>query len=262
MPLENTGNKIISIKQYKSKIVITFISKEKLEMPPEIFTSYYLYVGKYLSDKELEKIENEIRVYDLFKYAKKLLMSRPYTEYKIREKLYLKEATKEDVDLVVISLKKAHLLNDKEFVISYIEYGNNQGYGKNKIIAKLLEKGVFKENIDLNLFDDKEEIKKARSWLTRLEKRYDKYPYQAKKEHVVAFLVNQGFDIDIARKVGEEISPSNEKDELRKIKVDYSKVYNQYKRRYEGRELKDKIFQALKRKGYKTNLIYQMLKIL
>ena len=45
----------------------------------------------------------------------------------------------------------------------------------------------------------------------------------------------------------------NEKDEQEKIKVDYQKIYQKYKNKYEGRELNDKVFQALRRKGYRVS---------
>ena len=121
VPSEIIGNKIKSVKTYKSKVVVTFYNKNKLEIPPEIFTSHFLYKDKILNEEEIRQIEQETSSYNLYKYAKKLLLTRPYTEYKIREKLYLKEASKTEVDEVIKQLKSAHLIDDKSYVEEYLK---------------------------------------------------------------------------------------------------------------------------------------------
>ena len=259
MRSENTGKKIASIKIFKSKVVVKFQNKDKLEIPYDIYITHYFYVGKVLSDKEYLEINDEIAVYDLYKYAKKIATTRLYTEWKMREKLYQKEANKDQVDLVIKKLKEAHLIDDKAYYEEYIHYASEKGYGKNKIIAKLKDKGVFKENIDIDDFPIEEEIKKAKKWLPSLERKYSKYSSSKKKEKATIFLVNQGFDLDVARKVAGELKDNNAKKEKENIQKDYDKLLHQYSRKYEGRELKDKIYQSLRSKGYKNNDIYQIM---
>lgn len=259
VPLEIIGNKIKSVKTYKSKVVVTFYNKNKLEIPPEIFTSHFLYKDKILNEEEIRQIEQETSSYNLYKYAKKLLLTRPYTEYKIREKLYLKEATKEEVDIVINQLRKAGLVNDNEFALEYVDYCYQKGYGKNKIKVKLQEKGVFNEIINQIKFDDDYELERANKLLNGLEKKYDRYPYKAKKDHIITALVNYGYDLDIAITVANKIKEAKSKDEEEKALTDFKKLYSSYSRRYEGRELKDKIYQALRRKGYNTKTIYKVM---
>ena len=103
---ENTGNKITSVKKNKTKVVIKLSNGNKLELPPEVFTSFYLFKGKVLSTKEIKEIKEQINVFELYKYARKISTSRIYSEHKMREKLYLKEANKKEVDEVISKLKK------------------------------------------------------------------------------------------------------------------------------------------------------------
>ena len=253
MPLENIGNKIVSVKYLKDKVVLKLKDETKIEVNKEVFTSFYLFKGKILTEKEIKDIYKENRVFELYKYARKICTKRVYSEHKMREKLYEKTSNTMDVNEVINKLKKNGLINDAEFVKEYVEYANNKNIGKNKITAKLLEKGVFSEEISKIHFDSKLEYKKARTYLPKLDEKYDKYNYQAKKEHAMRFLISQGFDASIAREVCEELSTPKHKDEVKKLKPDFDKAVRQYKNKYSGREFKDKVFQNLLRKGYKMS---------
>lgn len=259
MQLENTGNKILNVKFYKEKVTLKF-ADEILDIPLDIFSSFYLYKGKVISTKELNEIKSQIAIYDLYKYAKKLTTKNLYSEYRIREKLYLKEANKKEVDEVINLLKKASLINDDLLVEEYVRLANEKNIGKRKIIAKLQEKGIFNDKITNIDFPYKKELEKAYNQLNKLEKRYDKYNYKMKKDHIIKALNSLGFDLDIAFEVSEDIKSNSPKEELNKLNKDFIIISNKYKKRYEGYELKEKIIAALSNKGYKykdINLIME-----
>lgn len=258
MPLENIGNKIIQIKFLKDKVVIKLKDETKIETSKEVFSSFYLYKGKLLTDKEIKDIEKQNRIYDLYRYARKIATTRVYSEHKMREKLYLKTSNVLEVNEVVNKLKKNGLIDDSEFVKEYVSYANNKNIGKNKIIAKLQEKGVFSEEINKIHFDEKNEYKKAKSYLSKLNDKYDKYNCNAKKDHAVKYLVGQGFDLNVSLSVANELDAPKHKDELKKLKLDFDKVVRQYKNKYSGREFKDKVFASLLRKGYKASDIISL----
>lgn len=258
MPLENIGNKIIAIKFLKDKVVIRLKDETRIETAKEVFASFYIYKGKILTDKEIKDIYRENRVYDLYKYARKISTKRVYSEHKMREKLYLRTDNTMDVNEVINKLKKAGLINDSEFVKEYVEYANNKNIGKNKIKAKLQEKGVFNEEINKIHFDEKLEYKKAKTYLSKLDEKYDKYNYNAKKDKTTKYLVSQGFDLNVALSVASELNAPKHKDEVKKLKPDFDKAIRQYKSKYSGREFKDKVFQSLLRKGYKMSDIISM----
>lgn len=258
MPLENIGNKITSIKFLKEKVVIKLKDETKLETNKEVFSSFYLYKGKILTEKEIKEIEKQNRIFELYKYARKISTKRVYSEHKMREKLYLKTTNTIEVNEVINKLKKNGLINDFEFVKEYVEYANNKNIGKNKIKAKLQEKGVFSGEISKISFDEKLEYKKAMTYLETLNKKYDKYNYQAKKEHATKYLISQGFDLNIALEIASKVDAPKHKDEVKKLRPDFDKAVRQYKSKYSGREFKDKVFSSLLRKGYKLNDIISM----
>ena len=258
MPLENTGNKIKSLKIFKDKVVIRY-KDNKLDIPKEVFTNFYLYEDRPISDKEINEIKNKIKLYELYKYARRIASKHLYSEYRLREKLYLKTTYKSEVDEVINKLKEIGLINDSLLVEQYVEECKAKKMGKNKINAKLYENGVFPELINQIYYDYNDEYLRARSLLNKLEKTYEKYNDRRKKDKIVTALISRGYDQDIAIKVSEEMTYSTKKDEEIKLKKDYQKVLTTYKKKYKGKELKEKIIMSLARKGYRINDINKIL---
>ena len=259
MPKGKTGKVVKRIRINKETVSITFTDGERISISQEAYVSSYLYVGKELSKKEVDKLTHITSTKKLSEYALSLLSKKHYTEWKMREKLYAKEAEKEDVDFIIQRLKNIDLINDKAYIEDYLGYAQEKGYGKNKIKQELLKKGIFAEEIDKIRFNESVEKKKAQAIVPALEKKYAKYSYEQKKQHIYAALLNRGFSHDVASMCLNNISKINEKDEQIKIKNDYKKVLAQYKNKYEGRELNDKVFQALRRKGYRVSDIKRVM---
>ena len=250
MPKERNGKVIKKIKILKKGIAIIFVDGERIDISEEAYTSNYLYVGKELSPQELEKLNLITSVKKLSEYALGLLAQRHYTEWQMRQKLYAKEATKESVDYVINKLKELDLINDKAFIEDYLGYAEEKGYGKHKIIKELSKKGIFAEEIQKIKFSSNIEKKKAMELLPSLERKYDRYSYEQKKRHIFNALVSRGFEIEVANSVVDKISSKNDKEEKEKLKRDYQKAYAKYVKKYQGRELRERLFRSLISKGY------------
>lgn len=258
VPSRSSGKVVLKVKVNKKNVIITFVDRTKLECVNEVLASFYIYEGKTLTDKEFKDIKAFNASASLMKYALSLLRKGHYSEWKMREKLYAKEGTKSDVDLVIKRLKANDLINDKMLILDHIEYGNERNIGKNKIIQELLNKGFFMENIPQSLFNHINERRKALANLPKLEKKYDKYAYEGKKQHIYKALLSLGFESDIALEVMNKTSLPKAKEENDKLKKDFDKAYIKYKRNYDGYDLKNKVISSLKSKGYRLNDIMKM----
>ena len=251
--------KITKIKILKSKVNISFDNHTKLSIDKDVFTNFYLYEGKELSKEEYKKIIDLNSSSKLLAYALKLRSKSLYSEYKMREKLYKKEANKKEVDKVIKILKGYDLIDDKAYAIELVEYYNSLNYGENKIKTKLSDKGIFKNEIDKIKFPLSIEKKKANNLLPKLERKYDKYNAVQKKQHIYNAYLAEGFDIDIAKEMTNKIKDSSQKEELTKLKSDYLKTKTRLERKYKGKELRQKILSSLLTKGYKMNDILKVL---
>jgi 1,2-diacylglycerol 3-alpha-glucosyltransferase len=251
--------KITKIKILKNKVNISFDNANKLSIDKEVFTNFYLYEGKELSKEEYKSILELNDTNKLLQYALKLRSKSIYSEYKLREKLYSKEASKRSVDKVIKILKGYDLIDDKAYASDLVEYYNSLNYGENKIKTKLAEKGIFKEIVDKMKFPISIEKKKANNLLPKLEKKYDKYNASSRKSHIYNAYILEGYSKDLASEMMSKIKSPNQKDELDKLKKDYLKTKSRLERKYKGKELKQKILSSLLTKGYKMNDILKVL---
>ena len=69
----------------------------------------------------------------------------------------------------------------------------------------------------------------------------------------------QGYNHDIAREVTNDLKRKNDKVEQSLLSRDYEKIKSRYEKKYEGYQLKQKIYAALTNKGYKYQEIKKVL---
>ena len=251
--------KITKIKVLKNKVSITFDNKTKLSVDKDVYSNFYLYENKEVSKKEYQQILSLNDTNTLLQYALKIRSKALYSEYQMREKLYNKDATKAEVDKIIKILKGYDLINDAALASDLTEYYNSLNYGKNKIIHKLSEKGIFQSEIDKIKFPINKERNKAQNVLNKLEKKYEKYNTSSKKSHIYNAYISLGFDPEVANEFSNKIKESSHKDELDKLKNDYQKVKIRLSRKYKGKELKQKCINSLLQKGYKLKDIIKVV---
>lgn len=251
--------KITKIKILKNKVAIYFDKRKKLDISKDVYTNFYLYEGKELDKKEYNKIVELNDSSKLLEYALKIRSKSIYSEYQMREKLYNKEASKKEVDKVIKILKGYDLINDEAYALDLLEYYNSQNYGKNKIINKIKDKGIFDKEINKLKFPVSIEKKKANNLFPKLDKKYEKYNLLQKKQHIYNAYIQLGFDNDIASEMVSKTKEPNKKEEINKLKMDYQKSKTRLSRKYKGKELKQKIIQSLLQKGYRLNDIINIV---
>ena len=251
---------IKKIKILKNSVSITFDKGGKLSIDKDVYTNFYLYEGKQMDKKEYNALVSLNNSNQLLQYALKIRSKSLYSEYQMREKLYKKEASKKDVDKVIKYLKQYELIDDEAYASDLVEYYNSLNYGKNKIVHKLSDKGIFDQTINKMKFPVSIERKKANNLLPKLEKKYEKYNEKQKKAHIYNAYIELGFDSDISNEMVNKIKEPNHKEELNKLKTDYNKIKTRLERKYQGKDLKQKIIQNLMQKGYKLNDIINVVK--
>lgn len=260
MPSVNTGKvKIKTIKVYKDHVTLSFLKREKLQISKEAYLSSYLYEGKALSQKEIDKLLEITAVSKLLNYGISLLNKRRYSERKMYDKLKAKEDNKSSIMSVINTLKDKGLLNDKEYMQDLIVWDDERKLGKNKIIKHLKDQGIPSSLVEKAHFNNLNELKKAKSLLPKLDKKYTRYAYEQKKKHIYSALVSQGYDMDVAREVMGHTKKDQPKKEKEKLKNDYLKIKRRYENKYEGYELRKRIYAALANKGYRNNEIKTVL---
>ena len=260
MPSVNTGKYVIkSIKAYKDHITLSFLKREKLQISKEAYLSSYLYEGKTLTQKDVDRLVEISASSKLLNYALTLVNKKRYSERKLYEKLKAKEEDKKAIWAVINKLKDNGLVDDKTYMLDLIAWDDTRLFGKNKIIKHLKDQGIPDDVLAKARFSSSNELKKAKALLPKLDKKYARYAYEIKKKHIYSALISQGYDIDIARDVIGDTKKDAPKKEKEKLKNDYLKIKRRYENKYEGYELRKRIYAALASKGYKSNEIRMVL---
>ena len=175
------------------------------------------------------------------------------------DKLKAKENDKKAIYAVISKLKGNGLINDEMLMMDLVNWDNQRNLGKNKIIKHLKDQGIPDNIIAKAIFPSSNELKKAKALLPKLDKKYSRYAYEIKKKHIYSALISQGYDIDVARQVIGDTKKDQPKKEKEKLVNDYQKIKRRYMNKYEGYELKKKIYAALANKGYKSSEIKTVL---
>ena len=260
MPSANTGKNVIkSIKVYKDHITISFSKREKLQISKEAYLTAYLYEGKSLSKKEIAKLVEITAISTLLNYALSLVSKRHYSERKMYEKLKAKESNHAAIIAVINKLKESDLLNDQAYMEDLIAWDNERKFGKKKIVEHLRKEGIPEHLIQKVRFSHSNELKKAKGLIPKLDKKYSRYGYENKKQHVFQALLAQGYDYDVAKEALNDVKKDKPKEEKTKLLNDFKKIQKRYANKYEGYQLKQKIYTALSNKGYKHSEIKEVL---
>ena len=260
MPSANSGKYLIkSIKVYKDHVTIFFAKRENIKISKEAFLSSYLYEGKSISKKDIDKLKEITAISTLLNYALSLISKRHYSERKMFEKLKAKEDNYQAINTVIAKLKENDLLDDKAFMYDLIAWDDERLFGKNKTLKHLKEQGIPDNLLSKAHFSPSNELKKAKGLIPKLERKYDRYGHENKKKHIYQALLAQGYDYDVAREALNSVKMGKPKEENQKLVNDFKKIKDRYKKKYEGYELKQKIYAALANKGYKHTEIKQVL---
>ena len=144
-------------------------------------------------------------------------------------------------------------------MLDLIAWDDTRLFGKNKIIKHLKDQGIPDDIVAKARFSSSNELKKAKALLPKLDKKYARYAYEIKKKRIYSALISWGYDIDIARSVIGDTKKDAPKKEKEKLKYDYLKIKRRYENKYEGYELRKRVYAALANKGYKSNEIRMVL---
>lgn len=157
-----------------------------------------------------DDIYHEITQRVLPKRAKKrclnLLQKRPYTEFKLREKLKEGYYSQEIIEDAIDYVKSFRYLDDYDYACQYIFY-HKEVESRKKMEEKLAIKGISKEVLNKAFGDSYEdedeqqelELKQARELLEK--KKYDAEAVDWKeKQKIYAFLIRKGISVSIIKK--------------------------------------------------------------
>ena len=241
--------------------------EEKIYLSEDTIVHFFLNVDKKLDDADLEEIQS----YDQFAQGKSLALY--YISFKMRTssevRKYLSEHeidNTDQIDEVINVLTKNNLINDKAYAENFIEGKISMGSaGPYQIKQKLITKGINPLIIDQalsNIYDEEKQIDVAYKLAEKTNRTYgQRLTLKQLKDKIIQNLMNKGFTYSISSIALESLElETDEENETQLLYTALEKVAKRYNKNYEGYERKQKVTQALARKGFSYDDISSALR--
>lgn len=254
--------KITKIEKKKRLYLVEIDKKEKLYVTEDTIVKYMLSKDMSLDEQLLK----EIQTFAQFSYGKNLALYfisfKQRTEKEVKDYLFKHEIESKIIPQIIEDLKKDKWIDDYKLLESLAQQNLNSGdKGAYVLKQKWLQKGCDKttinavlEEFDFSPLADKVAQKLYRQYQTKL-------PEKALKDKLTQSLINKGFSYDQAQLAIKNLAIEKDTDnEQELISKEIDKLYRKYSRKYDGYELKQRLTQALARKGYDFDIIASALR--
>ena len=233
-----------------SRYKVYFKDGSSVILHENIILKYSLLLTKKIDD--IDELTKENNFYLLYDIALKYISIKMRCESEMRTYLKKKQIDNDIIDKVVDKLKKDNLINEKNYVKSFIaDKINLNKYGQNKIrneLSKLkLDENIINEEINKINQDDLRNNLEA--LIDKKIKSNKKYAGDVLKQKILTDLINKGYKKEDILNVLTQKDLSN--DDL--YDKEYEKLYNKYSKKYSEEQLEYIIKQKLYQKGLKKN---------
>lgn len=254
--------KITKIEKKKRLYLLELDDKETLYITEDTIVKYMLTKGMTISKEELTAIQS----FAQFSYGKNLALYyisfKQRTEKEVRDYLFKHEIDPKIIPSILLNLKEDHWIDDIKLLESLAQQNFSSGdKGPYVLKQKWLQKGCDKSDIEVVLQElDFSDL--AFKVAQKLHRKYQgKLPTKALKDKITQGLMTKGFDFTDSKLALENLSIENDNDnEQDLLYKELDKHYRKYSRKYDGYDLKQRLTQALARKGFDFDAIASALR--
>ena len=244
--------KITKLEKKKRLYLLELDNDQKLYITEDTIVKYFLSKDKEISEEELK----EIQEFAQYSYGKNLalyhLSFKARTTTEVRDYLTKYEIESGIIDKVVHHLKEDKWLDDRQYARNLIEANLLSGdKGPLLLQQKIQQKGISKSILQEILADyDFSEVI-DRTAIKLLKKYQEKYPLKAIETKIIQALISKGFAYNQAQIALQNLELETDEETTHELILkELEKQYRKYSKKYEGYDLKQRLTQALARKGY------------
>lgn len=244
--------KITKIEKKKRLYLLELDETEKLYITEDTIVHFMLSKGMNITEQELK----EIQEYAQFSYGKNLalyhLSFKQRTVKEVNDYLHKHDIEEETIVHVIDNLKKDNWLDDVKYAHSFIHFNLLSGdKGAYALKQKLMQKGIATSIID-NELHQHDFTNLAETVAQKLLKKYQgKLPTKALHDKILQQLINKGFSYEEAKVAYQNLTIEDDDGNQQELLYkELDKQYRKYSKKYDGYDLKQRLTQALARKGY------------
>lgn len=254
--------KITKIEKKKQLYLLEVDSSDICYITEDTIVRFMLSKDKEISEQDYQ----EIKEFAQFSYGKNLalyyLSFKQRTRKEVHDYLLKYEIDADSIPKILGHLEEEKWIDDQEYARRVIQSNQFTGdKGPFVLAQKLAQKGIKKQHVAVALSEaDFTEI--ACRVAEKINRKYEnKLPLQALKTKVLQQLTSKGFSSADAKLALQTLEIEKDQElESQLIYKELDKQFPKYARKYEGYELKQRLTQALARKGFSFDDIKSALR--
>ncbi|QCJ41555.1 recombination regulator RecX [Bacillus sp. S3] len=228
----------------------------------DVLIKYQLKKGMELDDFSFLEIQYQDDIRKAYNLAVNYLARRMRSEKEINDYLLKKEMDEPIIKEVIHKLTAQKYINDEEFAIAYVRTQvNTTDKGPSVIKMELKEKGI-KESTLLQVLEEfplNQQIEKATKIAEKFFQKNTKESSKIQKQKLENVLMRKGYSFEVIAIAVNETEVSKEADEeMDAIRFQGEKAHRKLSK-FNGYEYRQKMKQALYRKGFSIDLIERFL---
>jgi regulatory protein len=180
------------------------------------------------------------------------------TEKEVHDYLVKKEIPQEIVREVIRKLLDQRYLNDVEYAKAYVQTHSHVSSKGPQVIARSLRtKGVNEETISsiLHEYSDDKQVENAIKLCQKKIKSYAKLSLKEQRQKLELMLRTKGYPYTVITAALDGMEWNSDEEEQRLALLHQARKYHQKYRKFEGYMYKNKMKQALYRKGFAIDAI-------
>ncbi|MDD5014079.1 MAG: regulatory protein RecX [Atribacterota bacterium] len=192
------------------QVVIYTDNNTKYKLDENVIKLLDVYVGKELSDKEVEKLISEDKIARGKEYLLRLLSRRIYSRYEISNKLNSKGYTKNIISNLIFWLESNNYIDDELFASMWAQFRlQNKPIGRYKLNQELRIKGIKLEIIQKVIDKTYKEIDEITLARNLIEKKIESTKIKNIKidpKKIYNFLLRRGFSGKVSKNIYNELN--------------------------------------------------------
>ena len=234
---------------------------EILQLSVDDYYELGCFKGMEVDDELLKELRSRADLTRIFQRALHKLSAKDRTTYEMRQ--WLIKDVKADSDIietVIDKLMRLGYLDDERYVQSAISSLKASYKGEGKIIYTLKQNGLDEKLIKevLSTYHDEEE--NARIYGQKIIRAHTKDSLRHTKDTVKMKLIQQGYSSEVAQSVLNQLDYDDIIDHQEEsLRLYIHKMHKRYMRRFHGKQLRNKIYQACLLMGYSGSMITSIL---
>ncbi|CAM3585857.1 glycosyltransferase [Erysipelothrix urinaevulpis] len=258
---------ITEIEDLGDEVSITLDSKgneEIMYVDPILFEKRELEVGQEMSRHEIDEIQADQNIYEGYQLALKRISMKDFTSFEMSEYLSKKtELSPDQIKVVIQLLEKRRFIDDERYLYDRVDYLRDQNRGNHWILEDMIKRGYEEEEV-LSILENEDYDNYIERGVRRAEnfmQAQTSGSIRQREDRLKQHLVRQGYGFDDVGQILNNLTDDYGKElELESLRDLMIKAQSRFERRYEGKEVKNRVIRHALSKGYDYDMVLEIMK--